>query len=59
MDHINNDGYIERRRGIRGTYRTMKNILSGADGYQLLCANCHAIKTWHESGESNESCPVS
>jgi hypothetical protein len=51
IDHINGDGYKERG-GRKGTnsHRIYNNILSGAQGYQCLCANCNWIKR-DEEGE--------
>jgi 5-methylcytosine-specific restriction endonuclease McrA len=48
FDHINNDGHLERRSGVAGgvSRYVVRRILKGDDaGLQLLCANCHAIKT--------------
>lgn len=46
IDHINNDGYLDR--GIHG-YQVDKlysDVLEqGTDKYQVLCANCHMIKS--------------
>lgn len=43
IDHVNGGGSAERRTTNRCTM--YRKILAGADGYQLLCANCHRIKT--------------
>lgn len=49
LDHIEGNGNEKRREGEynRGQYRA---IIAGADGYQLLCANCNWIKRV-ENGE--------
>lgn len=46
LDHINEDGRIDRSSGAR--MRWIKENLNGlrADA-QLLCPNCHALKTWN------------
>lgn len=42
IDHINGGGRAEARSiGVFGIY---KKVLSGAPGYQVLCANCNVIK---------------
>lgn len=48
IDHIDGDGRIERL--TLGSYAILGRVLSGSSGYQLLCANCHRIKTL-EAGE--------
>ena len=46
IDHVDGGGGAEKRAiGDAGIHR---KILAGAEGYQLLCANCHNIKTWYE-----------
>lgn len=44
IDHVSGGGRKERRE--IGCYKIMKKILSGFHNneYQLLCANCNAIK---------------
>jgi len=58
IDHVNGDGYKERRRtpgkttpGSK-TYlkRVIKSLESGENRFQLLCANCNWIKRY----ENNE-----
>jgi hypothetical protein len=56
VDHVNNDGFIHRRRLESGgktnlqnvTYQYLKmaltQIVTGIKTIQLLCANCNAIK---------------
>ena len=42
VDHINNDGYTDKR----GTTAKQKDILLyGTSKYQIMCCNCHIIKT--------------
>lgn len=43
IDHINGGGNQERKKLHRTTIWT--KILEGSDEYQLLCANCHCIKS--------------
>ncbi len=38
-----------RLRGSAST-ETHLAVLRGSDEFQLLCANCHSIKTYHEDG---------
>ncbi len=47
IDHVDNDGYLVKcPGGQRYWWAAIKDIASGnTAGYQLLCANCHAIKT--------------
>ena len=46
IDHVQNDGALERKVFGRGGSRTfLRKVLKDTDGrYQLLCANCNAIK---------------
>jgi len=46
LDHVNNDG-AEHRREIGGHRRTWRWIVKNRypAGFQVLCANCHCIKT--------------
>jgi hypothetical protein len=42
IDHVNGGGNIERKSiGLKKTY---ERAVTGASGYQLLCANCNMIK---------------
>ncbi len=52
IDHINGGGRQEQLR--IGVYGIRKKILEDSTGYQLLCSNCHTIKTWHEEGDSDD-----
>lgn len=58
VDHIDQDGASHRRKlGYGTTFWDMyKSLQRGQnDGWQLLCANCHAIKTWqHTEDEFNK-----
>jgi hypothetical protein len=55
IDHINGDGWKERGKNFRWqTYLynspgTLRNAMENLDRFQLLCANCHAIKTEEDS----------
>ena len=52
IDHVNGKGSIERklRHGTTFFRKILKMKLSEAQKeYQVLCANCHAIKTYHNS----------
>lgn len=52
IDHINGDGYIQRREHPLPDYTYYKRILeSGGIGFQILCANCNVIKKF-ENGET-------
>lgn len=46
IDHVNCDGYLDRHRS-GGSYYSylLKQIQIRPDDFQLLCANCHVIKT--------------
>lgn len=45
LDHVNNDGSIERRvRSNRQTIQLLKKLGWPKDGYQLLCYNCNMGK---------------
>jgi len=49
IDHINGDGYLERKQKLKGSkfYSLIANLSDAGlkQKYQLLCANCNAIKT--------------
>jgi len=46
IDHINNDGHIERKQGIKGLMLQLEvtRISNVESRYQLLCANCNLKK---------------
>lgn len=48
VDHINGGGWSERKSGADTIWKQLKLIRNNPDlarsKYQLLCANCHAIK---------------
>jgi 5-methylcytosine-specific restriction endonuclease McrA len=48
IDHINNDGCLDRKKRTR--YSMWASIIKGASvgEFQLLCANCHQIKSYEE-----------
>lgn len=51
-DHVNNDGAEHRKQGNKGLplYKEMLRVAREEPGrLQLLCANCHLIKTRLES----------
>ena len=49
VDHINGGGMAERRSMNMAQTVLYRKILSGAPGYQLLCANCNWIKRVEQS----------
>lgn len=50
VDHIDDDGHAHRlSQPGRSVYRAiLVDIQAGTGRYQLLCSNCHLIKTYHE-----------
>jgi len=57
LDHLNDDGAIERRKYQQKSLyvKILKNEVD-LNRYQLLCINCHANKTWgHFSHTSDTS----
>ncbi len=54
IDHINNDGADHRRKHKAGTIQYIRDIERSIDAgekkYQLLCANCNAIKEKERNG---------
>lgn len=49
IDHINGNGKEDRKKyggRVTGMYRNIIE-LGSQETYQTLCANCHAIKTFH------------
>jgi len=46
IDHINNDGYKQRRKGSNLMYyvRILREIKAGSKDYQCLCIYCNWIK---------------
>lgn len=54
IDHIFNDGKVDRK-DTRDTQVRLEKIIKYPEKYQLLCANCHAIKTYEFGwGKTNE-----
>lgn len=43
FDHINGNGSKERKE-LGGGLAQVKRVLADPFSYQILCANCHAIK---------------
>lgn len=54
IDHVNNDGYTERKLiQTRATY--LNKVIKDKTGkYQLLCANCNWIKKYNNNMEKRE-----
>ena len=50
IDHINSDGWKEKRNINSYVYKIYKKILNGSKDYQLLCANCN----WEKRNELKE-----
>ena len=47
VDHINGGGSVERKlESVRTTYKKIANAEIEIEGYQILCANCNAIKRY-------------
>ena len=44
IDHVNNDGYLERKNGKTKKKLTVSKYLEAPERYQLLCANCNWAK---------------
>jgi len=55
VDHKDGGGNRERRL-LGGTERVYRKVLRHPDLYQLLCGNCHLVKT-HENGEYDRPVP--
>jgi len=55
VDHVNGDGFKDRKKGKRGggRYTLMKSIKENPSKYQILCANCNWIKKY-EHGENTK-----
>lgn len=56
IDHINGDGFVERRNRKQNQWIFYKNIIKfGSQGkYQVLCANCNWIKVFENKEFSNK-----
>jgi 5-methylcytosine-specific restriction endonuclease McrA len=57
VDHVFNDGCVERKNGIAGGtvfYRKLIRENFPKDRYQLLCYNCNHIKEVHRQHERRE-----
>ncbi len=48
IDHVNDDGTVERVRFNGNFIRFWRTVIAEADSgrYQLLCRNCNGIKEW-------------
>jgi hypothetical protein len=50
--HINNDGYLDRGKNSGNAAGKLLSLIRKApERFQLLCANCHKIKTWENNHE--------
>lgn len=46
VDHVNNDGYEDRKK-LKSVYQRYMAVMGDTEGrYQLLCANCNFIKKY-------------
>lgn len=48
IDHINNDGYLDRKIRRKDYLKYYTNIIRNIDNFQLLCANCNFGKLMNE-----------
>ena len=46
FDHVNDDGASDRSDYGKGTERTYRMVIEHPSRFQLLCANCHMIKSY-------------
>lgn len=46
IDHVNDDGWIERHKKFSSIVFLRRILKEGTEGYQLLCANCNWIKRY-------------
>jgi hypothetical protein len=53
IDHVFNDGYIERK-GTTASQRYRKMLDDTEGRYQVLCANCNFIKKYENSKRRGE-----
>lgn len=51
LDHINQDGYLHRAEIGENKIKLTKAVLANPERFQLLCANCHCIKSWQAKQE--------
>lgn len=54
IDHVHGGGNRERKALRSNTWKWYLKILSGAPGYQLLCANCNWVKKYEQNERSNQ-----
>jgi len=46
VDHVNNDGYEDRKK-LKSVYQRYMAVMNDTENkYQLLCANCNFIKKY-------------
>jgi len=51
VDHVNDDGYVDRSNGIRGNRLYVKIIKENfPEKYQILCHNCNHAKSFNPGG---------
>lgn len=58
LDHIHGDGYLGRGTG---SYKHWERLLKTSDlkeVFQLLCANCHKIKTYDNAEHRPRAIPT-
>lgn len=48
LDHIHGRGRAQKRFLSHNTVRYTQYVGEHLEEFQLLCANCHAIKTWQD-----------
>ena len=46
VDHVDGGGHAHRKAS-GSSIKYWMSVMKDLSPYQLLCANCHAIKTWH------------
>ena len=54
FDHIEGGGSAQRTAGTSGGDMTYREILNYPSRFQLLCANCHKIKSSREQGGARQ-----
>ena len=51
LDHVNQDGFLHRAEIGENKVKLTKAVLANPERFQLLCANCHCIKSWEAKQE--------
>ncbi len=57
IDHVYDDGCLDRRtlkQSVAYWTRVLRDVLSGSDRYQILCANCNWLKRYANGSPWNE-----